>query len=250
MRYIARTNQVRTAVLARPDLCDEMRRAFEAHYEHNGRANRFRSGNSRVTYTIGTCTLPEGELSLLLKLHKTDAYGYEYEDVKPGGRDHPVREELGVFEVWYEYVAGMLTSLPFVSDEVYAEYVAKCKKFDMLSWRIAPREIDLTQYDEFSVDRGDLGAVPYFQMAARYKKYFGVLTEGLPPLIQPKGSAKEDRHSHFIEHDRIIDLSSSHNNLAITNSFRTGCWGTNACDDLGLAARGVKYFGRHNLLNL
>lgn len=250
MLYIQRTNQVRKIVLARPDLCDAMRKTFDAHYEKIGEAEHYRSGNSRVTYNIGSCAVAEGKLSLLLKLYKTDAYGYEYADTRPGGRDHPAREELGVFEVWYDFITGRLTTLPFISDEAYEGYLGKCKKFEMSSWRIAQREIDLTKYEEFRVDRGDLGAIPYFQMVVRYKKYVGTLTEGLPPVIKPKGTAKQNRHDHFIEHDRIIDLSSSHTDLAIINSFRLGMWGKDAGDDLGLAARSMKYFGRHNRLEL
>lgn len=245
MLYIERTNRVRNVVLGRPDLCERIRRTFEAHFEDRGEVEWLGKGNSRMAYEVGQCELPEGMLTLVLKLYKKDRMiGEKYSEVCPRGQWIAIREELGVFEVYYDFVSGRLDSLTFSSDENYAEYVAGLQEHPSL---IAPKVIDLTsRWNGTFVERGDLGAVPYFQMVVRFKDYFGWLTEGNPALIAPRFTAQAERDDYTVEGGRIIDLSPSQCLLSEINHGRE----FNVADDLGLTARGNKYFGRHNRLDL
>ncbi len=247
MLYIERTNRVRNVIRARPNLCERVRQVFEAHFEDNGEAEWLGKGNSRMAYEIGVCEVPEGQLSLLLKLFKKDrSFCTEYSMLCPRGRYKSVREEFGAFEVYYDYVAGTLDRLSFPSDEVYAVYAAKMSSHPSL---MAPKVIDMTdRWNGTEVERGDFGAIPYFQMAVRYKQYFGILTEGLPPVIEPKRTARAAWDDYTVERGRIIDLSPTQCRLSeINHGFGSGF---DDYDNLGLVARGTKYFGRHNRLDL
>jgi len=107
----------------------------------------------------------------------------------------------------------------------------------------------LSDWDGTRVAVGDMGALPYFQMAVKWGKYFGWLTEGNPPIIAPKGTARHwGSDENNIERGRIIDLSAHHSSLRGINRKRP--LGKYHRDYLGLIKRGKKYLLPENRLDL
>ncbi len=248
MRYLARTLQVRAALLERPDLQDSIKNLFTAHSDKKGNYEFSDNGivgigTSRVAYTAGECELPGGEkISLLLKIYKNvDRREYRRLVTRERGS---IIDEFGVTELYYEFIAGLIPTVRFVSAEKHAAYCAKGKPL--------PFEFSLSeQWGGTQVAQGDLGAIPYFQMVVRCDKWFGHLTEGEPPLVEPRFTVRDVGQEGLHESGRLIDLGVTQTQLGFID------WGGDpigtrepCANNLGLRERGAKYFTKNHRLDL
>lgn len=238
MLYADRTLQIKTALLARPDLITTIRTIFEGHLTHQDTGKELGKGTSRTAYEVGTCEIEEGRsVNLLLKLNQTQYMKYSDAVRQWLGTE---LSEFGAFETYYDFATGRIASLSFRSEK---EWSKCCERAN----HVFPRTFSLNdEWGGTRVGSGDLGAVPYFQMAVRYhRKWFGCITEGLPPLIEPNGSAtcRWTRDENTVEDSRIIDLGRSHCTLIeIDRGGSLGSLSERYPGNLGIRARGQKYF--------
>jgi hypothetical protein len=238
MLYADRTLQIKTALSTRPDLIETIHTIFEDHLNHRYTGKEVGNGSSRTAYEVGVCEIEDGKnIHLLLKLNPVQYMKYS-DAVR-----HWIGTELskfGAFETYYDFAAGLITSLSFRSKRGWEEC---CERGSHLF----PQTFSLNdEWGGTRVGLGDLGAVPYFQIAVRYhRKWFGSLTEGLPPLIEPNGSAtcRWARDENTVEDCRIIDLGRSHCTLIeIDRGGSLGSLTERYPGNLGIRARGQKYF--------
>lgn len=255
MQYLERTLQVRAALLGQPRMLDIMRSIFERLMVRQegaeGSGYWTGSGSSRDAFTIGKCDIDGvGQVSILLKIynerHRSDrtwegACGLPYKRLGQGSA-----EEFGAFEAYYDFIAGHIKHLSFGSKRKLERFNSELRHSNLRQREV---KIALDDWDGTTVEVGDLGAVPYFQMAVKCGEHFGWLTEGLPPVIEPKRTASHgNADENTIERGRIIDLSAHHCMLREINRDRP--FGEDHRDHLGLLKRGRKYLLPPNRLDL
>lgn len=249
MQYIERTMQVKEALLKRLDLLERVRAIFASHHAQDGKIQDVGRGNTRTAYEVGECEVAEvGQVNLLLKLY-TNLNRVTYTRAAQRSETFCQWYELGAFEMYYDFVAGNISTVTFRSEAGYQMMVKK--GLYGLSFK---KEFTLSErWGGTQVNAGDLGAVPYFQMVVRHKRVFGVLTEGLPPLIEPQMTAYANGYDdNTVEQGRIIDLGRTHCCL-----IHMDCGGTMISfvnrrypNNLGVRLRGRKYFFPANRLDL
>ena len=249
MQYLERTIRVRAALLERPDLLDEIRAIFASHMAKDGVKEPVGRGNSRWAYEVGDLeeVAPNCTVKLLLKLSTSKSRNMEYADASRRSK-YSNLAEFGAFEVYYDFVAGILPKVSFRSAKEYTRYLAR-KYTRNFGESFALDE----PWGGTRVGKHDYGALPYFQMAVRYKKLFGILTEGEPPLIEPVGTAN-DRGTFddfTVERKRIIDLGVTQSTLIHIDQggFMLG-FGERHPHFLGLMNRAEKYFKKEARLDL
>lgn len=255
MQYLERTHQVRAVLLGQPRMLDIMRSIFERLMVHQesteGSGYWVGSGSSRDAFNIGKCDIDGlGQVSILLKIYNEShqshrswegACGLPYKRLGQGSA-----EEFGAFEAYYDFIAGHIKHLSFGSKRKLERFNSELRRPNLRQREV---KIPLDDWEGTSVAIGDLGAVPYFQMAIKSGEYFGWLTEGLPPIIEPKRTASHgDADENTIEGGRIIDLSANHCMLREINRDRP--FGEDHRDHLGLLKRGRKYLLRENRIDL
>jgi hypothetical protein len=247
MQYIERTRAVLEQVRQQPDLLTKIRHICHEHFDGDPwtlEDERAGEGSTRVAYSVGPCNIPKhGVVSIFCKLPKIRGYsGLMTDFVNVAGRDEDtkdfitgVREEFGAFEIYYSYAAGLLKKLRFRNKKDGDGY-------------------HLDRWAGTRIYVGDIGGVPFFQLAARYGRHFFCLTEGLPPLIEPKGTARAAGDDyHTVEYDRIIDLSPTQCSIIEMNGgglSTSRISGEKHPDRFGLIARGKRYFEPKNCLEL
>jgi hypothetical protein len=239
MQYLERTLQVRSALLERPDLQATIRNIFASHVEKDGKYEPIGRGNSRWAYEVGQCEMAAGvTINLLLKL-KTSPLRLKYSHASKRSQSSDLAE-FGAFEVYYDFVAGHLESISFRTKAGFNRY-----KQETILGRTIPFTFALSdRWGGTRVERGDLGAIPYFQIAVRHKGLFGHLTEGEPPHIEPKYTA-EDRGTmddYTVESGRIIDIGGTQSLLVDADQGGHIKHGERYPNNLGLWNRGAKYF--------
>ena len=264
MQYIERTRLVLEQVRQQPDLLKQIHHICDEHFhgdmqvlEDEGLVSG--KGSTRLVYDVGTLQIPDtGTLNLLLKVGKEPRFNEEFAIAagrhafihKNNGTSQ--REQLGAFEVYYSFAAGFLAEISYKNKEAYAKFCKEAEDQPYVRWAAKPLfRLDAHDWEGTRIDVGDVGAVPFFHMAVRYGKWFACLTEGLPALIEPRGTARSDDgvDEKTVEYSRIIDLGSDHSLLIRLNgeySLKTHTHG----DFLGLIARGEKYFDPENCLEL
>jgi len=256
MQYIKRTLQVRSALIQRANLLEEIRTIFRDAIAGDQKSLRNKwvgSGTSRDAYEVGVCDIEDtGRVVLLLKVYKQgNERGRTWEGAC--GRPYPQlgngsAEEFGAFEVYYDFAAGHIPHISFASKRRLNQF-NKSLPHSYYQLKQEGVDIPLDSWDGLSVAVGDLGALPYFQMAVKWGKYFGWLTEGEPPIIDPKGTAREHGlDERNVEQGRIIDLSAHHCTLRRINKERP--LGKEHRDWLGLIKRGKKYLLPENRLDV
>lgn len=256
MQYLERTLQVRAALLEQPQTLKVIRSVFERVVTRKesatGSGYWVGSGSSRDAFQVGVCIVDGvGEVSVLLKIfnqrHEDSGRTWESACGRPYARlGQGVAEEYGAFEVYYDFVAGNIPHVSFSSKRKFNEFNTDMRNPQL---RQQNMHISLNKWDGTRVDVGDFGALPYFQMAVKWGKYFGWLTEGTPPVIEPKWTAHHNgADENNIEQGRIIDLSAHHCTLREINRERP--FGEDHRDYLGLIKRGRKYLLQANRLDL
>ncbi len=247
MQYLERTHQVKAALLERPDLLDKIRATFASHIAQDGVIETVGRGNSRYAYDIGECEVaPDTKINLLLKLKKEpDRMKYakaaacsEYSDWS----------ELGAFEMYYDFIAGHISSVSFRTKAGYERYRSKS---------VLGRDVKQTfslsdSWGGTKVAQGDMGAIPYFQLAIRHKGLFGHLTEGEPPVFEPKGTADcyGTMDEYTVERWRIIDIGPTQCLLIDIDRGGHLSFKDRYPSNIGVRIRGGKYFRPENRLEL
>lgn len=246
MQYLERTLQVRSALLGQTELLATMRAIFNWHYENQGdERETVGRGNSRWAYEVGALEIAtDTKVNLLLKVVR-EKWRSKYRDAASKKSGWSVLDEWGALEMYYDFVAGNIEGATFLTEAKHRKY---CR-----TERTVPMTISLADnWGGTKVAVGDLGALPYFQMVVRYNGWFGHLTEGEPPLIEPKWTA-DDRGTwddYTVESGRIIDLGRTQCKLIAVD------WGKDALiarkygNNLGLRDRAVKYFHTEHRLDL
>lgn len=256
MQYLDRTLQVKAALLQRADLLEIIRSVLAGYIKGEGDEWRDRfvgSGNTRSAYEAGTCPIEGvGDVVLLLKIfnkrHEDDrtwegAMGMPYPEL-----GHGSAEEFGAFEAYFDIAAGNIPHIAFRNRYRWRKFRKGLRDDDYRMRRVKMR-LPLNGWDGTCVGVGDLGALPYFQMAVKWGEYFGWLTEGLPPVIEPQMTAVErGSDENNIQRGRIIDLSSHHCTLREINKEKA--FRDDHPDNLGLIKRGEKYLLPENRLDL
>lgn len=247
MQYLERTLQVRAALHERPDLLDTIKNIFAIHVAKDEKCEPIGKGNSRWAYEVGPCEVAVGvTINLLLKL-KTSSLRLKYSHSSKRSQFGDLAE-FGAFEVYYDFVAGHIENISFRTQAGFKRY-----KAETILGRTVPFTFALCdRWGGTRVERGDLGALPYFQMAIRHKGLFGHLTEGEPPFIEPKYTA-EDRGTmddYTVESGRIIDIGGTQSLLIDADQGGHIKHGERYPNNLGLWNRGAKYFSRDYRLDL
>ncbi len=248
MQYIDRTRQVRSALLQRTDLLNEIRAIFASHVAEDGAKETIGRGNARWVYEVGDLEItPNANIKLLLKLSAKRRYNMSYADASRRSEFGNLTE-LGAFEVYYDFVAGILPNVSFRSAAAYKRYLKRQYGGDVSeSFSLAEH------WGGTEVKVGDLGALPYFHMVVKHKEYFGILTEGEPPLIAPQGSANDYNtyDDYTVENGRIIDLGPTQCLLIRVDKggFSVG-FNERHPHCLGLMDRAAKYFDKKNRLEV
>lgn len=250
MQYIERTLQVKDALLEQPHLLKIVRSIFDARIETNVQAPRpFGKGNSRWAYEIGQCPVNDNQhVSIILKLCPgTDGHQRTFSEATRRG-EFSEWNEFGVYELYYDHIVGHIEKVRFKSPSAFKQYKRG------YPWNLSPvPEFSLAdRWGGTSIEVGDLGAVPYFQLAVCYRGRYGILTEGLPTLIKPEYTAYADNLDDFtVEQGRIIDMGASNSHLHTMNQGGTTLdFGKRHPDLLGIYKRGEKYFTKVNRLDL
>lgn len=254
MQYIERTIQLRTAIIARPDILETIRSIFDSHIAEDNTHEPIGKGNTRYAYEVGECEVAPGtKISLLLKLGKTlhskPSYSMKYSRV-----ENQYRCELGAFETYYDFIAEHIPAVSFQSDAQYEQY---CDGYE------CPYNVERTfsladDWGGTRVLQGDMGAVPYFNMVVRYQDWFGQLTEGNPPFIKPKNTASHfnsnggpSSDDYTVEDGRIIDLGMAQCILISVDQGAVFLVDDDKYqDNLGVRLRGEKYFLPENRLDI
>jgi hypothetical protein len=239
MQYLERTLQVRAALLGRPDLLEKIRAIFASHLAKDHVYEPIGRGNSRFAYEVGQCEVaPETKISLLLKLKKEE-YLMKYSEAAKCSQFSDW-SEFGAFEMYYDFIAGHISTISFRSKAGYERYRSTAVFGDLVSYTFSLAE----EWGGTKVAQGDMGAIPYFQMVIRHRDLFGQLTEGEPPFIWPKYTAKDynTMDQHTVEKGRIIDLDPSQ--CLLIDIDRGGSLGLfeRYPNNLGMRLRGEKYF--------
>lgn len=247
MRYLDRTLQVKEAVLSQPETLQRLRDIFSSHLNGGG-IKPDGVGNSRLVYKVAPLDLTVGQsVSLLIKLKRNfDRMTYAQSASSSQFGDW---EEFGAFETYYDFVAGQISEVSFRTQAGYEQYCS-CSTTRK---RVASSFSLAEPWGGTMVSKGDLGALPYFQMAVRFGQWFGQLTEGEPPLIEPQGSAEDygTWDDYTVERWRIIDLSPHQCQLIYLDRGRSYLpFGQPHPSHLGVHSRGEKYFDPVNQLNL
>ena len=249
MQYIERTLQMRAALMEQPELLGVIKTIFDARIDKSEDAPRpFGCGNSWWAYEVGMCPIANGQsVSVILKIGSEKRRLTDYSEAVRRGQ-FSAWNEFGTFELFYDYVAGHIDKVSFRSRAGFERYKRE------FYWNRSPRfEFDLTErWGGTRVDVGDLGAMPYFQLAVRYRGKYGILTEGLPPLIEPEYTARaEDQDEYTVEDGRLIDLDRVNCHLPIMDLGGLHLkYGQRHPNLLGIYKRGEKYFTKESRLDL
>lgn len=235
MQYLERTLQVKTALLGRSDLLEAIRAIFASHVVKDGEREPIGMGNSRFAYEVGECEVAPGvKINLLLKLAKKP-YRMKYSQAAKRSQFSDW-SEFGAFEMYYDFIAGHISTVSFRSKAGYERY--RCGNRASRTFSLAE------DWGGTKVVQGDMGAIPYFQLAIRHRGLFGQLTEGEPPFIEPKFTA-EDRGTmddYTVEGGRIIDLGPTQCQLIHMDKGGQLRFDERYPNNLGVRLRGEKYF--------
>lgn len=245
--YLDNTLQVKTALLGRPDLLEKLRTVFISHILKDGIHVPIGRGSLRFAYEIGECEVAADiRLNLLLKLYKVQPWISYSRAAEPS--QHGEWCEFGAFETYYDFVAGHIDNVSFRSNAGYRRYIST----SILGKNVKRTFSFADQWGGTEVEQGDLGAIPYFQLAVRYKTWFGQLTEGLPSLIKPKGTAEYwgTMDEHTVEKGRIIDIGLAQCLLIDIDRGGALALGKRYPNNLGVRTRGGKYFLPANRLDI
>lgn len=247
MEYIERTRLVKLALLDRPDHLDKIRSIFVSHIAKDGVVEPDGRGSSRYAYDVGECVVaPDVKISLLLKLEKERLFMKYASAAKPS--QHRNSCEFGAFELYYDFVTEKIPSVSFRSKSGYEQYVSVTG----LGKRVKDTFKLSDNWGGTRVAVGDVGALPYFQLVVRYRGYFGHLTEGEPPHVEPQGTAtwQGTLDDYTVERDRIIDLGPSQCLLSEIDRGGHVPYGGRYPSNIGTRIRGSKYFRLENRLDL
>lgn len=247
MQYIERTLQVKVALTERPDLLEKISNIFASHIAQDGIVKTIGRGNSRFAYEVGECqVLPDTKVNLLLKLKKHPNL-MEY-SIASACTEVGDRGEIGAFEMYYDFVAGHISTISFRSKKAWKHY----RKKSALGKKVNQTFSLSDDWGGTKVAQGDMGAIPYFQMVVRHKGLFGYLTEGVPPCIEPRGTAiwRGTEDEYTVEGWRIIDIGS--NQCLLIDIDRGGHLDFNDrwANNIGMRKRANKYFHPKNRLEL
>jgi len=245
--YLERTLQVKAALLERPDLLEKMRSVFASHIAKDNKHEPIGRGKSRWAYEIGECEVSPGiKLSLILKLYKESNW-LKYSRAAKRSQ-FSEWSEFGAFEMYYDFVAGHINTVSFKSKAGYVRYVTT----SFIGKEVKSTFSFAENWGGTEVAQGDTGAIPYFQLAIRNQDWFGQLTEGEPPFIKPKYTAKDHgtMDDYTIKNGRIIDIDPKQ--CLLIDIDRGGSRSINErySNNLGLNLRGEKYFRPANRLDI
>ncbi|GEM_PF-3146020 len=224
-------------------LLEMLRSIFDSHILRDRKHMPMGVGETRVVYEIGTCEIGLNmPINLLLKLNK-DPDRMTYSEVATCECG-----EFGAFETYYNFVAGYISTISFLSMAKYKKYHATygVRKKKPYTFSLAD------SWGGTQVTQGDIGALPYFQMVVKYKGLYGYLTEGLPPLIEPNHTAEcyDTDDISTVSHGRIIDLSSNQCLLREIDKGGLINLARRHPNNLGVRTRGKKYFLARNRLDI
>ena len=235
MRYIDRTLQIQSALLERNDLLQKIYAIFDDCLRTENILEPLGKGTGRRVFPVGECKINKNQsVHMLLKVTNDPLHMTWANLLKNSSQ-----EECGAFETYYDFTSGHIPIVSFVSKRQHEEYLMSSGNLIKLSFSLSD------DWGGTRVNVGDIGALPYFQLVVKYKTYFGLLTEGEPPLITPLATASCDEFENSIENQRIIDLNRPA--LLVTIDRGDVC---NRANNLGLKTRGAKYFKSENRLNL
>ncbi len=247
MQYLERTLQVKAALLERPDLLEKIRSIFASHVTQDGVIETIGQGNSRFTYEVGECQVsPDVKVNLILKLKKElDRMKYSKASACNEFSDW---SEIGAFEMYYDFVAGHISTISFRSKAAWERYRSKS-----ILGRDVKQTFSLSEnWGGTKVAQGDMGAIPYFQLVVRHKGLFGYLTEGEPPYVEPKGTA--DYHGtmdeYTVEGSRIIDIGPTQCLLIDIDRGGHLRFDERWPGNIGMRKKASKYFRLENRLEL
>lgn len=247
MLYLERTLQVKAALSKRPDLLEKIRTIFASHLAKDEVHEPIGIGNSRLVYEVGECEIAPGiTINLLLKLNKEFEW-MKYTRAASRSRFSDVCE-FGAFELYYDFIAGHLSTISFRSKMGYKRYRLASIHGNKVEFSFSLSE----NWGGTKVAQGDMGAIPYFQLVLRQRGWFGQLTEGEPSLIAPKYTAQDigTLDDYTVERGRIIDIGPTQCLLIdIDRGGRLG-FGERYPNNLGLRFRGEKYFRPQSRLDL
>jgi len=247
VQYIERTLQVKAALLEQPHLLEEMRAIFASHITEDDVHEPIGKGNSRWAYEVGTCEVAPGiEINLLMKL-KAGFWSMEYSEAAERS-EFSEWSEFGAFEMYYDFIAGHISTVSFRSKVGYERYRANSVFGSRVDQTFSLSE----NWGGTQVAQGDMGAIPYFQMAVRHSSWFGYLTEGEPPLIEPKRTTRDygTLDDYTVEGFRIIDLGRTQCLLINIDQGGHLHYGERYPNNLGVRLRGEKYFRPKHRLEL
>ena len=244
MTYLERTLEVRSALLKRVDLLERIRAIFRSVSAKDGVVTPFASGSTNSVFEVGQCELRSGNnVVVILKLknrflkHRRVLLQSKFS----------FAVDLGAYETYYDFAAGYIDKVSFRSKAAHVQHVERRVGSGLLPLHLC-----------FSLDehwggtrlaRGDIGALPYFQLVVRFKQFVGLLTEGLPPVVAPMLSVAHEDDDSTSEEGRIIDLSHTQSLLIAGDVGETGVLGRYH-GNFGLRRRGEKYFRREHRLDL
>jgi hypothetical protein len=240
---------MKAALIEQPELLEVIKTIFNARIDKSSHAPRpFGQGNSKWAYEVGLCPIAESQnVSVILKISSEKRRLAKYGDAVRRGA-YSAWNEFGTFELFYDYVAGHIDKVSFRSRAGFERYKRE------VYWNHSPKfEFTLSEgWGGTRVKRGDLGAMPYFQLAVRYRGRYGILTEGLPPLIEPKYTARtEDQDEYTVEDGRLIDLDRVNCHLPTMDQGGSHLrYNQRHPNLLGIYKRGEKYFKKANRLDL
>ena len=214
---------------------ETIRQTFVSHMSGDEQIEPMGKGNGRFAYSIGMLNIGDMRfVSLLLKLYKADRkYKSLWEQATDPDSDFGEFCEYGAFETYFQFTNGEITQVEYVDG--------------------SQEPFPLTHgWGGAYVEPGDLGALPYFQMAVKYGDLYGQLTEGLPPLIWPKGTAGDSGtgDDYVVERDRIIDLGRTQSQLMLRDRGGNFSLNDEPPNLLGLNTKGKKYFEPEYRLDL
>ena len=156
MQYIERTLQVRSALLRRADLLDEIRTIFASHMAEDGVKETTGRGNARWAYEVGDLEIaPNASVKLLLKLG-TRRHRVGYADASKRSQFSNLTE-FGALEVYYDFVAGISSQVSFRSPSAYKRYLNSGR----YNSRFVAERFSLAEHwGGTEVGVGDYGALP------------------------------------------------------------------------------------------
>lgn len=246
--YLDQCLRVRTAILQRPDLLKAFREVFEGSSD----ACCVGRGKDRMVLDIGDCSLPTGENLVIYQELLTNRNDRRAElDYEPYFDDLRVKEELGAFSAYWDYLADIIKGPSFVSPERHQEY---CDKRGVRF----PFSLDLSDssWGGTFIEPGDFGAIPYFHLIVCFQGRFHWLVEGIPSFIQPFGTADERfSDDKTVEKGRVVDLGFCQSMLVNIDSgagqhgFPIGGL-IEGGDLLGLRSLGKQFFLPENRIDL